>query len=108
MAVPSERLVDIAGATNVYADIDAPSKTISLEMLPSGIRLCSGTVGADNRREPRWRLASRAWGKVLMVDPGSLTSFGAVGRGCIVARKLLHPGSALTRFRAGTGLDARV
>jgi ABC-type Fe3+-hydroxamate transport system substrate-binding protein len=65
-------LVDIAGGRNVYADIEGPSKSISLEDVarrdPDFI--LAGPIGAATiRRDPRWRIVPAARnGRVLVVD----------------------------------------
>ena len=99
-------LVDIAGGTNVYADIEAPSKTISLEDVArrNPEFMLAGPIGADKiAGDPRWRIVRAVRDrKVLVVDTRCRrAAFRPVGRSRRVARKSPAPrGGALTRFRA--------
>ena len=65
-------LVDIAGGRNVYADIEGPSKSISLEDVAKRDPdfILAGPIGAATiRRDPRWRIVRAARdGRVLIVD----------------------------------------
>jgi iron complex transport system substrate-binding protein len=89
-------LVDIAGATNVYADINGPSKSISLEDVarrdPDFI--LAGPIGARKiEGDPRWRIVRAAReGKVLIVDT-VLVARPAVrlGEAAVSLANLLHP-----------------
>jgi iron complex transport system substrate-binding protein len=91
-------LVNIAGATNVYADIEAPSKTISLEDVarrdPEFI--LAGPIGAAKiAGDPRWRIvrAVRS-GKVLIVDTVVVARPSVrLGEAALSLANLLHPGA---------------
>ena len=93
-------LVDIAGATNVYADITGPSGPINLEDVarrdPDFI--LAGPIGAAQiGSDPRWRIVRAAReGKVLVVDT-MLVARPAVrlGEAAVSLARLLHP----TKFR---------
>ena len=65
-------LVDIAGGRNVYADIEGPSKSISLEDVAKRDPdfILAGPIGAATiRRDSRWRIVRAARdGRVLVVD----------------------------------------
>jgi iron complex transport system substrate-binding protein len=89
-------LVDIAGATNVYADITAPSKAISLEDVArrNPDFILAGPIGARKiEGDPRWRIVGAARdNKVLIVDT-VLVARPAVrlGEAAVSLAKLLHP-----------------
>ena len=93
-------LVDIAGATNVYADITGPSGPINLEDVarrdPDFI--LAGPIGAAKiESDPRWRIVRAAReGKILVVDT-VLVARPAVrlGEAAVSLARLLHP----TQFR---------
>lgn len=65
-------LVEIAGGRNVYADIEGPSKSISLEDVAKRDPdfILAGPIGAATiRRDSRWRIVRAAReGRVLIVD----------------------------------------
>jgi iron complex transport system substrate-binding protein len=89
-------LVDIAGATNVYADITGPSGPINLEDVarrdPDFI--LAGPIGAAQiESDPRWRIVRAAReGKILVVDT-VLVARPAVrlGEAAVSLARLLHP-----------------
>jgi iron complex transport system substrate-binding protein len=91
-------LVNIAGATNVYADIEAPSKTISLEDVarrdPEFI--LAGPIGAAKiAGDPRWRIVRAVRnGKVLIVDTIVVARPSVrLGEAALSLANLLHPGA---------------
>jgi iron complex transport system substrate-binding protein len=91
-------LVNIAGATNVYADIEAPSKTISLEDVarrdPEFI--LAGPIGAAKiAGDPRWRIVRAVRnGKVLIVDTVVVARPSVrLGEAALSLANLLHPGA---------------
>jgi iron complex transport system substrate-binding protein len=91
-------LVDIAGARNVYADIEAPSKTISLEDVarrdPQFI--LAGPIGAKKiAGDRRWRIVrSVREGKVLVVDTVVVARPSVrLGEAAVSLANLLHPGA---------------
>jgi ABC-type Fe3+-hydroxamate transport system substrate-binding protein len=90
-------LVDIAGGKNVYADITAPSATVSLEDVahrdpdfilagPQGIQKISG--------DRRWLIVRAVReGKVLKVDTVLVGRPGVrLGEAAVSLANLLHPG----------------
>jgi ABC-type Fe3+-hydroxamate transport system substrate-binding protein len=90
-------LVDIAGGKNVYADIESPSKAISLEDVarrdpefilagPIGMRRIEG--------EARWRIVRAVREKrVLVVDTVVVARPSVrLGEAAVSLAKLLHPG----------------
>lgn len=92
-------LVDIAGATNVYADINGPSGPISLEDVarrdPDFI--LAGPVGAAQiNGDPRWRIVRAARDKKILVVDTMLVARPAVrlGEAAVSLQRLLHPGLA--------------
>jgi len=92
-------LVDIAGATNVYAaDITGPSKPISLEDVArrNPDFILAGPIGAQKiADDPRWRIVRAAReNKVLIVDT-VLVARPAVrlGEAAVSLANLLHPGA---------------
>jgi len=91
-------LVDIAGATNVYADIKGPSAEISLEDVarrdPDFI--LAGPVGAKQiRSDPRWRIVRAARDKKIFVVDTLLVARPSVrlGEAAVSLANLFHPGS---------------
>ena len=91
-------LVEIAGATNVYADIAAPSKTISLEDVArrNPEFVLAGPIGADKiAGDPRWRIVRAVRdGKVLVVDTVVVARPSVrLGEAALSLAKLLHPGA---------------
>jgi iron complex transport system substrate-binding protein len=91
-------LVDIAGATNVYANIKGPSAEISLEDVarrdPDFI--LAGPVGAKQiRSDPRWRIVRAARDKKIFVVDTLLVARPSVrlGEAAVSLAKLFHPGT---------------
>jgi ABC-type Fe3+-hydroxamate transport system substrate-binding protein len=91
-------LLDIAGARNVYADLSAPSATVTIEDVVRrnpDIVLVSPTSAATIRTSARWRAipAVRA-GRVLVYDT-TLVSRPSVllGAAARSLAELFHPGS---------------
>jgi iron complex transport system substrate-binding protein len=92
-------LVDIAGASNVYAaDITGPSKPISLEDVArrNPDFILAGPIGAKKiEDDPRWRIVRAAReNRVLIVDT-VLAARPAVrlGEAAVSLANLLHPGA---------------
>jgi ABC-type Fe3+-hydroxamate transport system substrate-binding protein len=91
-------LLDIAGATNVYADISGPSKAISLEDVarrdPQFI--LAGPVGAKEiAHNSRWGIVrAKRENKVLIVDTLLVARPSVrLGEAAVSLAKLLHPGT---------------
>jgi ABC-type Fe3+-hydroxamate transport system substrate-binding protein len=92
-------LVDIAGASNVYAlDIVGPSKAISLEDVarrdPDFI--LAGPIGAERiAADPRWRIVRAAREKKVLIVDTVLVARPAVrlGEAAVSLANLLHPGA---------------
>jgi iron complex transport system substrate-binding protein len=91
-------LVDIAGATNVYADIEGPSKGISLEDVarrdPQFI--LAGPIGASKiGGDPRWRIVRAVReNRVLVVDTLLVARPSVrLGEAAVSLANLLHPGT---------------
>jgi ABC-type Fe3+-hydroxamate transport system substrate-binding protein len=89
-------LVDIAGAKNVYADINGPSGPISLEDVarrdPDFI--LAGPIGAAQiEGDPRWRIVRAAREKKILVVDTTLVARPAVrlGEAAVSLARLLHP-----------------
>jgi len=92
-------LVDIAGATNVYADITGPSGPIALEDVarrdPDFI--LAGPIGARQiESDPRWRIVRAAREKRILVVDTLLVARPSVrlGEAAVSLSNLLHPGAA--------------
>jgi iron complex transport system substrate-binding protein len=91
-------LVDIAGGSNVYADIASPSKQISLEDVarrdPEFI--LAGPIGVRKiDTDPRWRIVRAVRDrKVLTVDTVVVARPSVkLGEAAVSLAKLLHPGA---------------
>jgi len=91
-------LVDIAGASNVYADIKGPSSEISLEDVarrdPDFI--LAGPVGARQiESDPRWRIVRAAREKKILVVDTLLVARPSVrlGEAAVSLANLFHPGT---------------
>ncbi|HXG71025.1 MAG TPA: helical backbone metal receptor [Gemmatimonadaceae bacterium] len=90
-------LVEIAGGRNVYADLPAPSPTVSLEDVSKRNPdfILAGPIGAAQlAADPRWRIvaASRA-GRVLTVDTLLVARPSVrLGEAALSLANLLHPG----------------
>jgi len=94
-----DELVNIAGATNVYADINGPSGPITLEDVarrdPDFI--LAGPIGASQiEGDPRWRIVRAAREKRILVVDTLLVARPAVrlGEAAVSLARLLHPNSA--------------
>ena len=91
-------LVNIAGGRNVYADIKAPSGTVSLEDVshrdPDVI-----LAGPDGKHQieadPRWRIVRAAReGRIFVVDTGVVARPSVrLGEAAVLLAKILHPGT---------------
>jgi len=93
-----DELVNIAGATNIYADITKPSGQIVLEDVarrdPDFI--LAGPIGAHAiESDPRWRIVRAAReGKILVVDTGLVARPSVrLGEAALSLAQLLHPGT---------------
>jgi len=91
-------LVDIAGGTNVYADIEAPSKTISLEDVAKRNPqfVLAGPIGADKiAGDPRWRIVRAVRDKKVLVVDTVVVARPSVrlGEAALSLANLLHPGA---------------
>jgi len=89
-------LVDIAGARNVYADINGPSGPINLEDVarrdPDFI--LAGPIGAHQiETDPRWRIVRAARERKVLVVDTLLVARPAVrlGEAAVSLANLLHP-----------------
>ena len=90
-------LVDIAGASNVYAaDITGPSKPISLEDVArrNPDFILAGPIGAEKiKADPRWRIVRAArQNRVLIVDTVLVARPSVrLGEAAVSLSNLLHP-----------------
>jgi ABC-type Fe3+-hydroxamate transport system substrate-binding protein len=89
-------LVDIAGATNVYADITGPSKPISLEDVArrNPDFILAGPIGAQKiEADPRWRIVRAAREKKILIVDTVLVGRPSVrlGEAAVSLANLLHP-----------------
>lgn len=90
-------LVDIAGARNVYADIEGPSESISLEDVAKRNPdfILAGPIGASQiGNDPRWKIVRAAReGRVLVVDTLLVARPSVrLGEAAVSLARLLHPG----------------
>ncbi|HEX2693844.1 MAG TPA: helical backbone metal receptor [Gemmatimonadaceae bacterium] len=89
-------LVDIAGARNIYADINGPSKEISLEDVArrNPDFILAGPVGASQiESESRWKIVPAVHGHVLVVDTALVGRPSVrLGEAAVMLANLLHPG----------------
>jgi iron complex transport system substrate-binding protein len=90
-------LVDIAGGTNVYADIKGPSGNVSLEDVSRRDPdiILAGPVGKNQiESDPRWRIVRAVReGKIYVVDTGVVARPAVrLGEAAVLLAKLLHPG----------------
>ena len=92
-------LVEVAGAKNVYADVEAPSKAISLEDVarrdPDFI--LAGPIGAAKiDADPRWRIVRAVRDKKVLVVDTVLVARPSVkmGEAAVSLANLLHPGGS--------------
>jgi len=89
-------LVDIAGASNVYADINGPSKAISLEDVArrNPDFILAGPIGAQKiEGDPRWRIVRAAReNRVLIVDTVLVARPSVrLGEAAVSLSNLMHP-----------------
>ena len=89
-------LVDIAGGSNVYADISGPSKAISLEDVArrNPDFILAGPIGAQKiEGDPRWRIVRAAReNRVLIVDTVLVARPSVrLGEAAVSLSNLLHP-----------------
>jgi len=89
-------LVDIAGASNVYADITGPSKSISLEDVArrNPDFILAGPIGAQKiEADPRWRIVRAAREKRILIVDTVLVARPSVrlGEAAVSLANLLHP-----------------
>ncbi len=89
-------LVEIAGATNVYADINGPSKPISLEDVAhrNPDFILAGPIGAQKiAGDPRWRIVRAAREKKVLIVDTVLVARPSVrlGEAAASLANLLHP-----------------
>lgn len=89
-------LVDIAGARNVYADIEGPSESISLEDVAKRDPdfILAGPIGASQiKNDSRWRIVRAAReGKVLVVDTLLVARPSVrLGEAAVSLGKMFHP-----------------
>ena len=89
-------LVDIAGATNVYADITGPSGPIALEDVArrDPDYILAGPIGAARiDADPRWRIVRAAREKKIVIVDTLLVARPAVrlGEAAVSLARLLHP-----------------
>lgn len=91
------QLVDIAGGRNVYADVPAPSVTVTMEDVvrrnPDYV-LTGGDAAAEIERDPKWQAlpavrAHHVLGYDTLVVGRPSTQFGAAA---VSLANLLHPG----------------
>ncbi len=90
-------LIDIAGGRNVYADIAAPSPTVSLEDVVKrdpDVVLASPETRARLLSDPRWQaLRAVRTGRVLAFDTTVVGRPSVVlGQAAVSLARLLHPG----------------
>jgi len=92
------QLLDIAGARNVYADIAAPSATVTLEDV---VRRNPDYVLASPVSAPKMR-ASASWNAIPAIRAGKLLVYDTVlvgrpsvllGAGAVSLANLIHPGA---------------
>ncbi|MDP9202150.1 MAG: helical backbone metal receptor [Gemmatimonadota bacterium] len=89
-------LVDIAGARNVYADIEGPSKVISLEDVArrNPEFILAGPIGAQKiAADPRWRIIRAARERKVLIVDTLLVARPSVrlGEAAVLLANLLHP-----------------
>jgi ABC-type Fe3+-hydroxamate transport system substrate-binding protein len=92
-----DELVNIAGAKNVYEDINGPSAEISLEDVAQRDPdfILAGPIGARQiDSDPRWRIVRAAREKHVLVVDTLLVARPSVrlGEAAVSLARLLHPG----------------
>jgi len=90
-------LVEIAGAENIYADMNEPSPTVSIEdvLRRDPDYIVTGPEGADKiRNDPKWAAARAVKHKRILVADTSLVGRPSVrlGEAAVELAKLFHPG----------------
>jgi iron complex transport system substrate-binding protein len=90
-------LVDIAGARNVYGDLEGPSASISLEDVAERDPefILAGPIGASQiKNDARWRIVRAAReGRVLVVDTLLVARPSVrLGEAAVSLAKVFHPG----------------
>jgi iron complex transport system substrate-binding protein len=91
-------LVNIAGARNVYADIEGPSKAISLEDVArrNPEFILAGPIGANKiESDPRWQIVRAVREKKVLIVDTLLVARPSVrlGEAAVSLANLLHPGT---------------
>jgi iron complex transport system substrate-binding protein len=91
-------LVDIAGARNVYADIQTPSRSISLEDVAKRDPdlILAGPLGASQiRADSRWRIVRAAReGRIRVVDTLLVARPSVrLGEAAVSLARIFHPGT---------------
>jgi iron complex transport system substrate-binding protein len=90
-------LVEIAGARNVYSDLEGPSASISLEDVAKRDPefILAGPIGASQiKNDSRWRIVRAAReGRVLVVDTLLVARPSVrLGEAAVSLAKVFHPG----------------
>lgn len=91
-------LVEIAGGANSYADIAAPSPTVSVEDVSrrNPDLILAGPLGAKQMRgDPRWRIVRAVRANDVLVVDTNLVARPSVrlGEAAVSIAQLLHPGA---------------
>lgn len=95
-------LLDVAGAENIFADVDAPSPQVTFEEIvrrDPDIVLAGPVQAAELRSDPRWRaLRAVRDGRILIYDTTLVGRPGVrLGEAALHLVSLLHPGTGSTR-----------
>ena len=90
-------LVEIAGARNIYADMNEPSPTVSIEdvLKRDPDFIITGPEGAEKiRSDPKWSASRAVKKKGILVADTSLVGRPSVrlGEAAVALAKLFHPG----------------
>ncbi len=91
-------LVEIAGGSNIYGDIDEPSPTVSIEdVLKRNPRyIITGPEGAEKiRQDPKWSHAAAVKSHHILIADTALVGRPSVrlGEAAVALARLIHPGS---------------
>lgn len=91
-------LLDIAGATNIYARVHAPSVTVTIEDVVQrdpDIVITGKNRAEQLRASPMWRAVSAVRGGNVMVIDEDLVTRPSVqlGAAAVALARLIHPGS---------------
>ena len=91
-------LIEIAGGTNIYSDLPAPSPAVSIEdvLKRSPDYIITGPEGSTKIGEdPRWKEAAAVkGGNVIVVDTAIVGRPSVrLGEAALLLAKLLHPGA---------------